>query len=120
MFDNTFKDLNVLITGHTGFKGAWLSTWLLELGANVTGYSLAQKNTPNLFSLLQLGKEMTSIEGEILGIFGFIIGGLFWMLVPYLDRNTIKEKKSPAFSVIGFIILLYIIVMTALTYLLPG
>ncbi len=64
--------------------------------------------------------HILSIEGEILGIFGFIIGGLFWMLVPYLDRNTLKEKKSPAFSVIGFIILLYIIVMTALTYLLPG
>jgi cytochrome b6 len=64
--------------------------------------------------------HILSIEGEILGIFGFIIGGSLWMLVPYLDRNALKEKKSPAFTVIGFILLLYIIVMTALTYLLPG
>jgi len=61
-----------------------------------------------------------SIEGEILGIFGFILGGLLWMLVPFLDRNAYKGKKSPVFSIMGFIILLYIIVMTALTYLLPG
>jgi len=59
-------------------------------------------------------------EGEILAIFGFMIGGLLWMLVPLLDRNVAKEKRSPVFSFIGFIVLLYIIVMTALTYLLPG
>lgn len=60
------------------------------------------------------------IEGEILAIFGFMIGGLFWMLVPLIDRNAAKEKRSPVFSFIGLIVLLYIIVMTALTYLLPG
>jgi len=60
------------------------------------------------------------VEGEILAIFGFMIGGLFWMLVPLLDRNATKEKRSPVFSFIGLIIVLYIIVMTALTYLLPG
>jgi cytochrome b6 len=63
--------------------------------------------------------HILSIEGEILGIFGFIIGGLLWMLVPFIDRNAAKGKKSPVFSVAGFIILLYIIVMTALTYLHP-
>ncbi|UCC41596.1 MAG: cytochrome bc complex cytochrome b subunit [Candidatus Aminicenantes bacterium] len=60
------------------------------------------------------------IEGEILAIFGFMIGGLFWMLVPLIDRNAAKEKRSPVFSFIGLIVLLYIIVMTALIYLLPG
>lgn len=60
------------------------------------------------------------IEGEILAIFGFMLGGLFWMLVPLFDRNAKKEKRSPVFSFIGLIVLLYIIVMTALTYLLPG
>ena len=39
-FDNVFKNKNVLITGHTGFKGSWLSIWLNELGANVIGYAL--------------------------------------------------------------------------------
>lgn len=59
-------------------------------------------------------------EGEILAIFGFMIGGLFWMLVPFLDRNAAKEIKSTVFSFIGFLILLYIVVMTALTYLMPN
>ncbi len=60
------------------------------------------------------------LEGEILAIFGFMIGGLLWMLVPFLDRNAAKERKSQVFSIIGWIIFLYIVVMTALTYLLPG
>ncbi len=58
-------------------------------------------------------------EGEILAILGFMVGGLLWLLVPFLDRNAAKEKKSPVISFIGFIILLYIIIMTALTYLHP-
>ncbi|NIM58015.1 MAG: cytochrome bc complex cytochrome b subunit [Candidatus Aminicenantes bacterium] len=61
-----------------------------------------------------------TLEGEILAIFGFMIGGFFWMLVPLLDRNAAKERKSPVFSTIGWIVFLYIVVMTALTYLLPG
>jgi len=60
------------------------------------------------------------LEGEILAIFGFMIGGLIWMLVPYLDRRSGKEIKSPGFSLFGLIILLYIVVMTALTYLHPN
>jgi CDP-glucose 4,6-dehydratase len=50
----------VLVTGHTGFKGAWLSFWLKSLGARVVGISLAPITTPNLFSLLQLGAHIES------------------------------------------------------------
>lgn len=64
--------------------------------------------------------HILSIEGEIIAIFGFLIGGLLWMIVPYLDRQASREKKSPVFSVIGLIIVLYIIIMTALTYLHPN
>jgi cytochrome b6 len=60
------------------------------------------------------------IEGEILAIFGFMIGALFWMLVPALDRNAARGKKSPVFSLIGLFALLYIVIMTALTYFFPG
>ena len=60
------------------------------------------------------------IEGEVLAILGFMVGGLLWMLVPFLDRKASVEKKSPVFSWIGLFILLYIIVFTALTYLLPN
>ena len=44
----------VLVTGHTGFKGAWLAAWLGRMGAEVTGYSLAPETEPNLWSLLGL------------------------------------------------------------------
>ena len=45
----------VLLTGHTGFKGAWLALWLQQLGAQVTGLALAPTSQPNLFDLLSLG-----------------------------------------------------------------
>lgn len=45
----------VLLTGHTGFKGAWLSLWLHRLGADVTGVSLPPASAPNLFTLAQIG-----------------------------------------------------------------
>jgi CDP-glucose 4,6-dehydratase len=54
MFGDTFRGRRVLITGHTGFKGAWLSHWLLELGAQVTGVALAPNTEPALFNILDL------------------------------------------------------------------
>lgn len=56
---------NVLLTGHTGFKGSWLSIWLQQLGANVTGYSLAAPTTPSLFQEAGVASGMTSIEADI-------------------------------------------------------
>lgn len=74
-----------------------------------------------MFSTLKIiPAHIFSIEGEMIAIFGFMIGGLLWMLVPFLDRNAAKERRSPVFSFIGWIVLLYIVVMTAVTYLLPG
>ncbi len=55
----------VLITGHTGFKGSWLSLWLQQLGANVFGYSLAPPTEPNLFSAAQVAARMTSLSGDV-------------------------------------------------------
>src|SRR2546425_351433 len=45
-----WRDRPVLVTGHTGFKGGWLATWLLALGARVTGYALAPDTTPSYFA----------------------------------------------------------------------
>jgi CDP-glucose 4,6-dehydratase len=47
--EHAFSGKKVLVTGHTGFKGGWLSLWLQELGANVVGYSLAPDTNPSLF-----------------------------------------------------------------------
>ena len=55
----------VLITGHTGFKGSWLSLWLQSLGANVIGYALAPPTNPSLFETAQVGNDMTSIIADI-------------------------------------------------------
>lgn len=61
-----FKDKRVLLTGHTGFKGAWLSLMLLRAGADVTGYALAPaSDEPSLFSLLGLECEMRSVYGDV-------------------------------------------------------
>lgn len=49
-----WKDKKVFITGHTGFKGGWLSLWLASMGAKVTGYALAPDTTPNLFNVLAI------------------------------------------------------------------
>jgi CDP-glucose 4,6-dehydratase len=47
-----WRDRRVLLTGHTGFKGAWMSLWLQGLGADVTGYALAPAGEPNLWNLV--------------------------------------------------------------------
>lgn len=53
-FGNIYRNRRVLVTGHTGFKGSWLTLWLETLGARVTGVSLAPETTPNHWNLLAL------------------------------------------------------------------
>jgi CDP-glucose 4,6-dehydratase len=60
-----FQGKKVLITGHTGFKGSWLSLWLQSMGAQVVGYALAPLTNPNLFEVANIGNGMTSIIGDI-------------------------------------------------------
>ena len=63
LFGSIYKDKNVLVTGHTGFKGSWLVYWLEKMGANVIGYSLEAPTSPNHIDLLDL--NITSIIGDI-------------------------------------------------------
>lgn len=62
---NFFSGKKVFLTGHTGFKGSWLSRILILSGAEVTGYSQEPPTEPNLFSILGLEKEMNSIIGDV-------------------------------------------------------
>ena len=55
----------VLLTGHTGFKGSWLSLWLQSMGAQVTGYALAPPTNPSLFDIAEVARGMTRIIGDI-------------------------------------------------------
>lgn len=57
LFLSAYRGRRVLVTGHTGFKGSWLSAWLCRLGAQVTGFSDALPSTPCLFNLLDLPIE---------------------------------------------------------------
>lgn len=65
MFNNTYKNKSVLITGHTGFKGTWLTLWLLKLGANVSGYSDRIPTEPSLFKDAEVSKEIKHFIGDI-------------------------------------------------------
>ena len=61
-----WKDKRVLLTGHTGFKGGWLSLWLQSMGAQVYGYALAPSKNPNLFASADLEKSMAGhVEADI-------------------------------------------------------
>jgi CDP-glucose 4,6-dehydratase len=65
-FTNAYADLPVLVTGHTGFKGSWLVTWLLELGARVIGYSVPEPPTrPSNFVASGLAEHVTDVRGDI-------------------------------------------------------
>ena len=60
-----WKDKKVLVTGHTGFKGSWLSLWLQKLGASVVGYALSPPTQPSLFEIANVARGMTSIIGDV-------------------------------------------------------
>ena len=60
-----WRGRRVFLTGHTGFKGSWLSLWLNALGADVTGYALDPPTQPNLFEQARVASAVHSIHGDI-------------------------------------------------------
>ena len=58
MFNNIFQNKKVIVTGNTGFKGSWLTSWLLQMGANVTGISIDVPTEPSLFHVLRLEEKI--------------------------------------------------------------
>jgi CDP-glucose 4,6-dehydratase len=63
LFGGIYKGKNVLVTGHTGFKGSWLCYWLTQMGANVVGYATEAPTDPNHIGLLNM--DMVSVNGDI-------------------------------------------------------
>lgn len=64
-FKDCYKGKRVLVTGHTGFKGSWLSIWLRELGADVIGYALEPKSAKDNYVLSRLDEKINSIIGDV-------------------------------------------------------
>ncbi len=65
LFNRTYKNKSVLVTGHTGFKGSWLTLWLKELGANVVGLSNEIPTKPSNFEILQLTNDIEDLRIDI-------------------------------------------------------
>ncbi|MCF8019094.1 MAG: CDP-glucose 4,6-dehydratase [Vallitaleaceae bacterium] len=64
-FNNVYKGKTVLVTGHTGFKGSWLSIWLHEMGAKVIGYAQDPYTERDNFVLSKIGEKIIDIRGDI-------------------------------------------------------
>jgi CDP-glucose 4,6-dehydratase len=60
-----WRGKRVFLTGHTGFKGGWLSLWLQSLGAELVGFALAPPTRPNLFEVARVADGMSSVIGDI-------------------------------------------------------
>src|SRR6266404_5978488 len=60
-----YRDRRVFVTGHTGFKGAWLGEWLMTMGAEVTGYALDPPTQPSLFDALDLRNRLRHVVADV-------------------------------------------------------
>ena len=65
LFKGIFKGKTVFVTGHTGFKGSWLTLWLTALGSKVVGYSLSPPTQPNFFEEARLDTDIVHIIGDV-------------------------------------------------------
>ena len=65
MFGGAYNGRRVFVTGHTGFKGSWLVSWLADLGAEVTGYALDPPTDPSLFDALDLSARLNHVVADV-------------------------------------------------------
>jgi CDP-glucose 4,6-dehydratase len=101
ILSNAFYGKNVLITGHTGFKGGWLTLWLESLGAKIIGYSLDPPTDPSFFQETGLKYLITDVRGDILHqnkVFGvvdkFHPDFIFHLAAQPLVRTSYKNPRE--------------------------
>lgn len=68
MFNNIYQNKKVIVTGHTGFKGSWMTSWLLKLGAHVVGISIDIPTQPSLFEELNIDQRIKDYRLDILNL----------------------------------------------------
>ena len=92
---NIFNNKTILVTGHTGFKGSWLTSWLLKLGANVIGYSDSIPTTPSLFLDANLESKIQHIAGDVrdLDLLNSVISGMCPDFVFHLAAQAIVSTS---------------------------
>jgi CDP-glucose 4,6-dehydratase len=101
-YNGFYKNKKVLVTGHTGFKGSWLTIWLNELGADVSGYSLKPNTNPNNFDLCFLKDKINNNFGDIRNIQKF--KSVFMKFKPEIIFHlaaqplVIPSYKDPVFT----------------------
>lgn len=102
-FNDIYKGKKILITGDTGFKGSWLTRWLLRLGADVCGYSLKPNTKPSHFELLKMGhntiiNDVNNLEGLVNVVNDFNPNIIFHLaaqpLVRFSYENPIETYKT--------------------------
>ena len=104
----------VFLTGHTGFKGSWLSLWLQSLGAEVTGYALAPPSSPSLFEVAKVERGMSSIISDIrelpklqlamqAGQPQIVIHMAAQPLVRYSYQNPVETYSSNVMGTVNFL-----------------
>ena len=97
----SYAGVRCLVTGHTGFKGAWLCQWLHRLGAEVTGFSLQEPiSDPNLFDLARVGELVDDLRGDLLDAAGLdsVVAGarpevIFHLAAQALVRRSHAEPR---------------------------
>ena len=109
-----WKNKKVLITGHTGFKGSWLSLWLNDMGAEIYGYALEPNTKPALFNLLGLESKINSHIGDVRNLDGLknymqkvspeiIIHLAAQALVRYSYKNPIETYSTNVMGTVNLL-----------------
>ena len=101
MFDNFYKNKKILVTGHCGFKGSWLTAWLLMMGADICGFSKNIPTSPSNFESIRIDKKIHHIIGDIKDIVklkktfqDFKPEIVFHLAAQPLVRKSYKEPKD--------------------------